>query len=34
MNVIDAIKTRKSVHNYLNKVVEEEKLIAILKAGK
>ncbi len=34
MDVIDAIKARKSVRNYLNKAVEEEKLIAILEAGR
>lgn len=34
MNVIDAIKTRKSVRNYLEKPIEEEKLNAVLEAGR
>ena len=33
MNVIDAIKTRKSVRQYLDKPIEDEKLTAVLKAG-
>jgi nitroreductase len=34
MDVLDAIKTRKSVRKYLNKTVEKKKLTAILKAGR
>ncbi len=34
MNVIDAIKTRKSVRAYLDKPVEEAKLSAILEAAR
>jgi nitroreductase len=34
VNVIDAIKTRKSVRGYLKKPVEKEKLTAILEAGR
>ena len=34
MNSIDAIKTRKSVRAYLDKPVEDEKLNAILEAGR
>ena len=34
MNVIDAIKTRKSVRAYLDKPVEDEKLHALLKAAR
>jgi nitroreductase len=34
MDVIDAIKTRKSVRAFLNKPVEDEKLNAILEAGR
>ena len=34
MNVIDAIKTRKSVRSYLEKPIEEEKLNAVLEAGR
>jgi len=34
MNVIDAIKTRKSVRAYLDKPVENEKLDTILKAAR
>jgi nitroreductase len=34
MNVIDAIKARKSVRRYLEKPIEEEKLLAVLKAGR
>ena len=34
MNVVDAIKTRKSVREYLDKPVEDEKLNVILEAGR
>jgi len=34
MDVLDAIRTRKSVRKYLNKVVEKEKLLAVLEAGR
>jgi len=34
MNVMDAIKKRKSVRNYLDKPVEDEKLSAVLEAGR
>lgn len=34
MDVLDAIRTRKSVRKYLNKTVEKEKLITILEAGR
>lgn len=34
MNVIDAIQTRKSVRQFLNKPVEEDKLQLILSAGR
>jgi nitroreductase len=34
MNVLDAIKTRKSVRAYLDKPVEDEKLDTILKAAR
>jgi len=34
MNVVDAIKTRKSVRKYLDKPVEDEKLNVILEAGR
>jgi len=34
MDVLDAIRTRKSVREYLNKAVEKEKLITILAAGR
>jgi nitroreductase len=34
MNVIDAIKTRKSTRTYLDKPVENEKLNKILEAGR
>ena len=34
MNVLDAIRTRKSVRKYLDKAVEEDKLLAILEAGR
>ena len=34
MNVMDAIKTRKSVRNYLEKSIEEEKLHSVLEAGR
>jgi len=34
MNVVDAIKTRKSVREYLDKPVEDEKLNMILEAGR
>lgn len=33
MNVIDAIKTRKSVRTYRDQLVEEDKLKAVLEAG-
>ena len=34
MNVLDAIRTRKSARKYLNQTVEEDKLLAILEAGR
>jgi len=34
MDVLDAIRTRKSVRKYLDKTVEEDKLLAILAAGR
>jgi nitroreductase len=34
MDVIEAIKKRRSVRNYLDRPVEEEKLIAVLEAGR
>ena len=34
MNVVDAIKTRKSVRSYLDKPIEDEKLNAVLEAGR
>ena len=34
MNVIDAIRTRKSVRKYSDKPVEKEKLTAVLEAGR
>jgi nitroreductase len=34
MNVLDAIKTRKSVRSYLDKPVEDDKLNTILNAGR
>jgi nitroreductase len=34
MNVLDAIRTRKSVRKYRNKTVEEDKLLAVLEAGR
>lgn len=34
MNVLDAIKTRKSVRKYLDQPVEEEKLNQVLEAGR
>jgi nitroreductase len=34
MDVLDAIRTRKSVRRYLNKTVEEDKLLAVLEAGR
>lgn len=34
MNVIDAIKTRKSIRSFLDKPVEEAKLNAVLDAGR
>ena len=34
MNVMDAIKTRKSVRAYLDKPIEDEKLNAVLEAGR
>ena len=34
MNVVDAIKTRKSVRKYLDKPVEDEKLNVILEAAR
>jgi len=34
MDVVDAIKTRKSVREYLDKPVEDEKVRAVLEAGR
>ncbi len=34
MNVFEAIKTRRSVRNYLPKPIEEEKLMQLLEAGR
>ena len=34
MNVINAIKARKSVRRYLEKPIEEEKLLSVLEAGR
>jgi nitroreductase len=34
MNVVEAIRKRRSVRSYLDKVVEEEKLNAVLEAGR
>lgn len=34
MNVIDAIKARKSVRRYLEKPIEEEKLLSVLETGR
>jgi nitroreductase len=34
MNVVEAIRKRKSVRSYLDKVIEEEKLNAVLEAGR
>jgi nitroreductase len=34
MDVLDAVRTRKSVRKYLSKPVEKEKLTAILEAGR
>jgi nitroreductase len=34
MNVMDAIKARKSVRSYLEKPIEEEKLTSVLEAGR
>jgi len=34
MNVMDAIKTRKSVRDYVDKPIEDEKLITVLEAGR
>ena len=34
MDVLDAIKSRKSVRRYLDKSIEKEKLIAVLEAGR
>jgi nitroreductase len=34
MNVLDAVRTRKSVRKYMSKPVEKEKLTAILEAGR
>lgn len=34
MNVFDAIRTRKSVRQYLDKPIEAEKLTAVLEAGR
>ena len=34
MNVIEAIRTRKSVRSFLDKPVEDEKLMAVLEAGR
>ena len=34
MDVLDAVRTRKSVRKYLRKAVEKEKLTAVLEAGR
>jgi nitroreductase len=34
LNVIDAIKMRKSVREFLDKAIEDDKLIAVLEAGR
>ena len=34
MKIIDAIKARKSVRKYLEKPIEEEKLLSVLEAGR
>jgi nitroreductase len=34
MDVLEAIKKRRSVRNYLDKPIEEEKLNAVLEAGR
>ena len=34
MNVMDAIQTRRSIRAYLNKPVEEEKLMRVLEAAR
>ena len=34
MDVLDAIRKRKSVRKYLNKTIDKEKLLAILEAGR
>jgi len=34
LNVIDAIKMRKSVREFLDKTIEDEKLITVLEAGR
>jgi nitroreductase len=34
MDVLDAVRARKSVRKYLDKTVEKKKLLAILKAGR
>jgi len=34
MNVIDAVKTRKSVRGYLNKSIEEEKITKVFEAAR
>jgi len=34
MDVVNAIKTRKSVREYLDKPVEDEKLKVVLEAGR
>jgi nitroreductase len=34
MNVVEAIRKRRSVRSYLDKVIEEEKLNAVLEAGR
>lgn len=34
MNVFEAIKSRRSIRSYLNKPIEEEKLLRVLEAGR
>ncbi len=34
MNLMQAIRTRRSIRNYQDKLVEEEKLLAVLEAGR
>ncbi|HVP36386.1 MAG TPA: nitroreductase family protein [Terriglobales bacterium] len=34
MNVFDAIKTRRSIRSFLDKPIEEEKLLRVLEAGR